>query len=82
MLWYTPTTFTRDQYVHHVVLDALSNANNFRNIDLREWNPRTSDERNVVITSSVIRFSQIFVSNVFHLKKCPSRRVGDNIGHK
>ena len=55
---YIPTTSTCDRYAHHVVMDTFLNANYFRNRDLREWNPRTSDgEDVVVITYSGIRRS-------------------------
>ena len=36
--------FTCDQYPYHVVMDTFLNASSFRNKDLREWNPRRSDE--------------------------------------
>ena len=45
------------------MVDTFLNENNIRNKDLREWNPR-SEEQDVVITSSRIQLSQIFVSNV------------------
>ena len=51
-------------YPHHVVMDAFLKANNFTNKDLRESKPRRSDEQDVVITSSEIRLSQIFISKV------------------
>ena len=35
--FYTPTTFTCDQYAHHVVMDTFLNANNSKQKDLREW---------------------------------------------
>ena len=38
----TSTTFTCDQYVHHVVLDTFLNAYYLTSKDLREWNPRRS----------------------------------------
>ena len=47
----------------------LFNANNFSNKDLREWNPRRSDEEDVVMTSSGNPISQIFVSKVICILK-------------
>ena len=40
----------QDLYAHHVVMDAFLSATDFRNKDLRESNPRKSDEEDVVIT--------------------------------
>ena len=72
---YTPTIFTCDQYTHHVVMDTFVNANNFRNKHLREWNPR-SCHHVLLITSSGIPLSQIFVRVFAFKNKCPSRRGG------
>ena len=46
----TLTTFTCDQYAHHVLMDAFF-KNKSKNKDLREWNPRRRDEQDMVITS-------------------------------
>ena len=64
------TTFTCDQYAHHVVMDAFLNANNSENKDLREWKLRRSDEQDVLISSSSGngRF-QIFVFRVICIYK-------------
>ena len=46
------------------------NANNFRNKDLREWNPQRNDEQDVVITSSGIPYSiKSFFLNLLASKK-------------
>ena len=64
-------------------MDDFLNANNSERKDLIESNPRISDEQDVVITSSGIPFSQIFVSSVIYIifKKHSSRREG-HVGYK
>ena len=58
-------------------MDTFLNANNSKNKDLREWNARRSHEEDVVITSSGIPLSKIFVFRVnLHFKKRPSQRDG------
>ena len=42
--FYTATTFTCN---HHVVLDTFLNTNNSKNKDLKELDPRRSDEEDV-----------------------------------
>ena len=65
------------------MMDAFWNANNFRNKDLRELNPRRSDEQDVVIISFGIPLFQIFVSeSYFHSKKSFHHDVTGIIGHK
>ena len=40
-LRYIPTTFTCNQYAHHVMMDIFKNANTTsKNKDMREWNTR------------------------------------------
>ena len=43
--------------------------NNSKNKNFREWNPRRSDEQDVMMTSSAIQLSQMFVSQVIAFKK-------------
>ena len=45
IITYTPTTLTCYQYAHHVVMNSFLNANNFRNLDFREWNPKKASPR-------------------------------------
>ena len=59
---------------------AFLNANNSKNKELREWNPRRSDEQDVVMTSSGIPLSQIFMSKVICVQK--TSRRGEHISHK
>ena len=63
-------------------MDTFLNANNFRNKDLREWNPK----KKMIITSCsslFLRFHSLksLFFELFAFKKRPSRRVG-HIGHK
>ena len=50
-------------------MDAFLNENNFRRKDLRVSNPIISDEQDVVITSSGIPLTQIFVLRLFAFSK-------------
>ena len=51
-------------------MSAFLNANSFRDKDLREWSsPRRTDKQDVVIPSSGIPLSQIFVSKPICIKK-------------
>ena len=66
----TPTTFTCDQCVHHVVMDAFLNAKTWKTKILESrMNPRKSDEQDVVMNSSGIRLSKIVVSRVICIQK-------------
>ena len=56
-----PTILTCDQYAHHVVDGHFLNANNSINKDLGVWNPRRSDEEDMVITSSDSTLKSLFL---------------------
>ena len=74
---------TYDQYGHHVVMmDTFLNANNSKNKDLREWNPRRSDEEDVVIPSAWIPLFQIIVSKVICILKRSITTWWACFGHK
>ena len=56
-------------------MDAFLNANNWKIKDLRESNSRISDDHSLLMTSSGISLSQIFVSQVIWIWKSVHRDV-------
>ena len=79
--YFTPTTFTCDLYTHHVVIKLFLKADNSKSKQFERVESQKKWNQDVVIISSGIWLSQIFVYSLCAFLK-RILRLGGHIGHK